>query len=118
MELLHTIEEIKHLDQQVELAHELIKLANKYGNIAIKDEADKIMNNNQQELAKYNHLIGQEFYAPPSFTSKDKSYLKGKVESITHFNHYSKSVRVNFRYDRSCGNGFDGHSLSELKEQI
>lgn len=117
MNQLHTPEEIKHLDQQVELAHELTKLANKYGNLAIKQEADQILINNRQELDKYKHLIGTTCYAPPSFLSKDKVFRKGIIEEITHFNNYSKSVRVSFRYDRSIGSGFDRHSLKELKEQ-
>lgn len=118
MKLLHTIEEIRNLEQQMSLAHELLELNNKYNNDVIKNEANRIIDFNNSELEKYNHLIGITAYCPPSSLDKNKSYRKGIIERISHFNSYSKSVRVSFRYDKSIGGGFDGHSLLELKETI
>lgn len=77
MNLLHTPEEIKHLDQQVELAHKLNKLANKHGNVAIKQEADQIFINNKQELDKYKHLRYNEIVQCPETQSVTTTLIVG-----------------------------------------
>lgn len=117
MEQLHTAEEIKFLGDQMCLASKLKELIRKYPNEVLEQEIKRIEDNNQKELDKYNHLIGTECYAPPSYLSKTKEYRKGTIERFTHFNYYSKSIRCDFRYSREAGSGFDGHALRELKEQ-
>lgn len=113
MKLLHTTEEIIKFDKLRELSVELNKLSIRYNNSELLEISERYNKEVQQELDKYLPFIGKEYLAPPSSFSDSKEWRKGKLESITHFNIYSKSVRGNFRYDNR---EFDGHSLLELKE--
>jgi hypothetical protein len=111
MKSLHTIEEIKALDNDMECAIELKKLAAKYSKPELNDIANSVISHYNLELGKYNQFVGLVCKAPPSFLSNDKSYREGKIEKFTHFNYFSKSVRCNIRYK---SDGFDGHAFTEL----
>ena len=118
MKLLHTIEEIQYFNKLQELVGELLQLAKKYNREELTSLANTYQLSINEELSKYNSMIGLKLFAPPSFLSKNKSYREGTIEGKFYFNRYSKSVRCNFRYTSQYGGGFDTHAILELKESI
>jgi len=115
MKLLHTQEQILEFDKKAQLAYELNKLNQKYSNSDVQDIVENLKIEVDAELYKYQSYIGKAAFCPPSIFSDSKDWREGTIESITHFNNYSKSVRCNFRYKSG---GFDGHSIKELRELV
>lgn len=112
MNLLHTIEEIKQLDRDVDLATELIGLVKRYKRQDLRKIADELLDNYADELVKYDQYIGTVCHVTPSYPIGSMK-RQGKIEKFTHFNYFSKSVRCDVRYN---GGGYDNYALTELEE--
>lgn len=112
MNLLHTVEEIEFFENLSACAVDLNELANKYRLSEITQLAIDYRERVDEQLAKYNEVIGCKVSGKRSYGVN--IIFTGTVQSISHFNAYSKSVRVNVKYDRECGGGFDGHALKDL----
>lgn len=109
MEQLHTEQEIKYFDDMNQCANELIALSSKYKQSACADLADEYKQRVKFELNKYSHLIGKKVSGVKKYRNNEP--FIGVIESISHFNAWSDSVRVNVRYS---GGGFDGCALKDL----
>lgn len=109
MDQLHNEDEIRYFDNMDACANELIKLTAKYGQSACAHLAEEYKKNVKSELDKYSHLIGKQVKGVRKYRNNEP--FVGIIESISHFNAYSKSVRVNVRY---TDGEFDGLGLKEL----
>lgn len=109
MDQLHTEQQIKYFDEMNECAGELIKLHAKYGLDSCKDLANEYKERVKYQLDKYSYLIGRPVKGVRKYRNNEP--FIGKIESISHFNNYSKSVRVNVRY---ADGEYDGFGLKNL----
>ena len=112
MEMLHTLEEIKHWDKIQELIMVLEGVYLSFKQPEIKELIDKYQSSLDEELSKYQSYIGRECTAPPPNYYKSKERLHGKIEGDFFFNVYSKSVRCKFRYSDG---GVDSKAIRELQ---
>lgn len=109
MEQLHTSEEIKYFDDMNECANELIALSKKYKQSACADLAADYISIVENELSKYNYLIGKKVKGITKYG--DRVSFIGIVRNISHFNAWSDSIRVGVTYSNG---GFDRLGLKEL----
>lgn len=108
MKILHTPEEIIELSKLQELAGELGILSKKYKNSDVLEVAEKIAHEVNNELKKYNSLIGKSVIEPGNKNSR-----KGIIAGNFYFSSWSRSVRTDVKYDNGA---YTTKALSELEE--
>ena len=107
MEALHTIEEIKALNNRQDYIDALVEMHSRFKSIS--NLGREIYDNKvivETELAKYQSLIGTNVSYKGLFSNKVR---EGKITKILHF--CSNGVSVIIDYNT---NGFDTTSLSKL----
>lgn len=115
MELLHTLEEITTIERKNDISSELDKLYKRLKDDRLSSLSSVLKQEVKTELDKYQQFVGLTGLVPPSTFSDSKEWRHGTITEFTHFNAYSKTVRMYFKYDIQIGGGFDGHSLLEFK---
>lgn len=115
MELFHNQKEIKFFEDLSLCALELEQMSSKYGLAEVAQLSVEYKKKVQEELSKYNNLLGKKVSGRRTYSGES---FVGVIEKITHFNAYSKSVRVNVKYtsggDYKYVGGFDGYALTQL----